>query len=95
MKKIATLILLSVFVFQFTLYSQGFLHRDNKKIVDGNGNEILLKGMGLGGWLVQEGYMLQTSAFANAQWQIHAKISDINCVKQIQKHFIRLTEITM
>jgi len=75
MKKIATLILLSVFVFQFTLYSQGFLHRDNKKIVDGNGNEILLKGMGLGGWLVQEGYMLQTSAFANAQWQIHAKIS--------------------
>lgn len=75
MKKIATLILLSVFVFQFTSYSQGFLHRDNKKIVDGNGNEILLKGMGLGGWLVQEGYMLQTSAFANAQWQIRAKIS--------------------
>lgn len=31
--------------------------------------------MGLGGWLVQEGYMLQTSAFANAQWQIRAKIS--------------------
>lgn len=60
---------------QFNIYPQGFLHRDNKKIVDGNGNEFLLKGMGLGGWLVQEGYMLQTSAFANAQWQIRSKIS--------------------
>lgn len=75
MKIFVTFILLGVFVLQFNLYSQGFLHRDNKKIVDGNGNEILLKGMGLGGWLVQEGYMLQTSAFANAQWQIRQRIS--------------------
>lgn len=75
MKKIVTFILVGVFAIQFNLYSQGFLHRDNKNIVEGNGNEILLKGIGLGGWLVQEGYMLHTSSFANAQWQIRAKIS--------------------
>ena len=38
---------------------------------------ILTKGGGLGGWLVQEGYMLQTSSFANAQWEIRAKIADL------------------
>ena len=60
-----------------SINSQGFLHRQDKKIVDGTGKEILLKGIGLGGWLVQEGYMLQTSSFANAQWEIRKKISDL------------------
>lgn len=59
------------------LFAQGFLHRQDKKIVNGNGQEILLKGIGLGGWLLQEGYMLHTSQFANAQWQIRAKILDL------------------
>ena len=39
-------------------YSQGFLHTSGKEIVEGNGEPILLRGFGLGGWLVPEGYML-------------------------------------
>lgn len=35
----------------------GFLHADGTKIVNGNGNEILLAGFGIGGWFVNEGYM--------------------------------------
>lgn len=35
----------------------GFLHAKNGKIVNGQGQEILLKGWGLGNWLLQEGYM--------------------------------------
>lgn len=35
----------------------GFLHADGRKILDGSGREILLKGWGLGNWLLQEGYM--------------------------------------
>ena len=62
---------------QTAIHSQSFLHRLDKKIVGGNGEEVLLKGIGLGGWLLQEGYMLQTSSFANAQWQIKAKILDL------------------
>jgi len=73
-QRLVHLFIVSVLL-QTQISPQGFLHRDNKKIVDGNGNEVLLKGMGLGNWLVQEGYMMQTSAFANAQWQIRAKIS--------------------
>jgi aryl-phospho-beta-D-glucosidase BglC (GH1 family) len=44
----------------------GFLHTKDKMIVDGQGNEILLRGMGFGGWMVQEPYMMQVSASAPA-----------------------------
>ncbi len=60
-----------------SLKSQSFLHTSDKKILDGNGNEILLKGIGLGGWLLMEGYMLHTSGFANAQWQIKENIENL------------------
>lgn len=39
----------------------GFLRRKDKKIVDGQGREILLKGWGLGNWMLQEGYMWMCS----------------------------------
>lgn len=55
----------------------GFLKAKGKVIVDGTGQEFYLKGIGLGGWLLQEGYMLHTSGFANAQWQIRQKIVDL------------------
>lgn len=55
----------------------GFLKVQGKKIVDGTGQEFYLKGMGLGGWLLQEGYMMHTSNFANAQWQIRQKITEL------------------
>lgn len=58
-------------------YAQGFLHVQGKYIVDGNGNEFILRGIGLGGWLLQEGYMLHTSGFANAEHQIKSKISEL------------------
>lgn len=59
-----------------TLFAQ-YLHVSGKKIVDKNGAEVILRGMGLGGWMLQEGYMLETSSFANTQHQIRAKIKDL------------------
>lgn len=38
--------------------SQDFLKRDGKKIVNAKGENVLLRGMGLGGWMLQEGYMV-------------------------------------
>lgn len=40
----------------------------------GNGDEMILRGIGLGGWLVPEGYMLHTSGFANSPTEIRNKI---------------------
>lgn len=74
-------ILFTLFIFLFffvtNVFSTGFLKVQGKKIVDGTGQEFYLKGMGLGGWLLQEGYMLHTSGFANAQWQIRQKITEL------------------
>jgi aryl-phospho-beta-D-glucosidase BglC (GH1 family) len=50
------------------------LKASGKKIVDTNGNEVILRGMGLGGWMLQEPYMMEMSGFAAAQWDIKAKI---------------------
>ena len=39
-------------------HAQGFLRARGEQIVDGSGHNVLLRGMGLGGWMLQEGYML-------------------------------------
>jgi len=44
-------------------FCQGFLHNQNGLIVEGNGDPILLRGFGLGGWLVPEGYMLHNKGY--------------------------------
>ncbi len=56
------------------IFSQGFLHASGRTIVNGYGQQVHLKGMGLGGWLEQEGYMFQTSGFANSPTEIRNKI---------------------
>ncbi len=58
-------------------WSQSFLSVSDKEIVNEEGQAVLLRGMGLGGWMLQEGYMLQTASFANAQHKIERAISDL------------------
>jgi endoglucanase len=64
-------------LFSIVFSGQGFLHRENQKIVDGKGKNVILRGLGLGGWMVQEGYMLQTQSFASPQYMIKQKIQDL------------------
>ncbi len=47
---------------------------NGKKIVDDSGNEVILRGMGLGGWMLQEPYMMEMSDIAANQTQIRSKI---------------------
>lgn len=60
-----------------TLSSQSFLSTHGKAIVNEQGDTIILRGMGLGGWMLQEGYMLQTAGFASAEYQIREKITQL------------------
>jgi endoglucanase len=39
--------------------SRGFLRTDGTRIVDADGKPVVWRGMGLGGWMLQEGYMLE------------------------------------
>ena len=49
----------------------GFLHNVDGEVVDGSGNPILLRGFGLGGWLVPEGYMLINTGWINEIGRAH------------------------
>ena len=64
----------SVF-FSHITYSQ-YLHQQGKYIVDGDGQEFISRSMGLGGWMLQEGYMLETAGFAGTQHEIRALIEE-------------------
>lgn len=44
------------------------------EIVKPNGDEFIIKGLGLGGWMVQEGYMLGASG---AQWEIKSFLTSL------------------
>jgi len=54
----------------------GFLHTRDSRIVDGQGQEMILRGMGLGGWMLQEGYMLGIQK-EGTQHSIRARITDL------------------
>ena len=66
-------ILYLIIIFPLFSYAQN-LKVSGKVLIDDTGNEVLLRGMGLGGWMLQEGYMLQLSSVADAQHEIEAKI---------------------
>jgi endoglucanase len=53
--------------------SQGYLHAEGKKIVNEKGENVLLRGIGLGGWMVQEGYMLKKNE-EGQQHKVRARI---------------------
>jgi hypothetical protein len=74
MKKLT--ILLGLFLLVVTSNAQ-YLHRQGKYIYDGQNKEFISRSMGLGGWMIQEGYMLETSAFAGTQHEIRAKIEGL------------------
>jgi endoglucanase len=59
------------------LSAQGFLKAAGTRIVDGSGRPVLLRGMGLGGWMLQEPYMLQLSGVAYNQGDIRNKIETL------------------
>lgn len=75
-RKFITLLTCLLF-FSIALSGQNLLSTQGKAIVNESGDTIILRGMGLGGWMLQEGYMLQTAGFASAQHQIRNKIEEL------------------
>ncbi|MFC2090048.1 carbohydrate-binding protein [Bacteroidota bacterium] len=58
-------------------YSQGYLHADGKNIVDGSGENFIIRSVGTGNWLIQEGYMMKTEGIAGTQHKIRERLNDI------------------
>nr|WP_320154014.1 carbohydrate-binding protein [uncultured Draconibacterium sp.] len=56
--------------------AQGYLHVDGKRIVDANNENFILRGIGTGNWLLQEGYMMHTAGVAGTQTQFRNKLTE-------------------
>ena len=83
-KSILYVFLLSIV--SFTGFSQGFLKAEGKKIVNAKGENVLLRGFGLGGWMLQEGYMLKINQEAQ-QYRIRERIEELMGPKQTQEFY--------
>ena len=76
--RVKTLLFLvfTIFCFSTRLKCQGFLKADGQKIVNSQGDNVLLRGIGLGGWMLQEGYMLHLNK-EGQQYRIKQRIASL------------------
>src|SRR3546814_6327031 len=70
------LLLLATLLSATAARAEGFLKVDGTRIVDDSGEPIVLRGMGLGGWMLQEGYMLQLGEIGQ-QHRIRARLVEL------------------
>ncbi len=59
-----------------TIFSQGFLRVDGINIINDVDQNFMLKGICLGGWLVQEGYILHSGKL-DAEHQIRNGVQEL------------------
>lgn len=76
MKKTALLLSLVCLAASPAAQAKDFLRAEGKRIVDESGEPVILRGMGLGGWMLQEGYMLDLEG-VGTQRSIHARVAGL------------------
>lgn len=84
LKKVFFLLVLTAVSIQ--CQAQGFLKAEGKRIVNENGENVLLRGMGLGGWMLQEGYMLNINK-EGQQYRIRERMEDLIGAESTQKFY--------
>lgn len=63
------------------------LKTSGQKIVNDKGENIQFRGLGPGGWMLQEGYMLKTADFAGPQYKIKEKIAELTGEDGMKKFY--------
>ncbi len=76
--------------FFFTLSASAYLKSSGRDIVDADGNKILLRGLGLGGWLVPEGYQLHIPGYGSPT-SIRNQIIDVIGMDNTDQFYQRYT----
>ncbi|TXJ25841.1 MAG: carbohydrate-binding protein [Chitinophagaceae bacterium] len=82
----ATVTLLLISAIAFHANAQGFLKASGKFIVNEKGEKVILRGMGLGGWMLQEGYMFKLANIGQ-QYKIKAKIREVVGEEKTQQFY--------
>ncbi|MDC3077667.1 cellulase family glycosylhydrolase, partial [Flavobacteriales bacterium] len=84
---IKRIFILLILLFNSFGFSQN-LKTEGKKIVDENGNEVLLRGYAPGGWLLIEGYMMhETDGSIGAQHQIKSNLISLMGAEKTEEFF--------
>ena len=78
--------ILVISCFNTAAQGQGFLKADGKRIVNEQGENVLLRGIGLGGWMVQEGYMLHLNKDGQ-QYKIKQRIAGLIGKEQTEEFY--------
>ena len=76
MKLRAIALALTALLSSTNAHAEGFLRAEGTRIVDDSGEPVILRGMGLGGWMLQEGYMLKLGEIGQ-QHRIRAKLVEL------------------
>src|SRR5687767_12744324 len=74
--RLTSLLILLIIMLRPETNAQGFLKASGKQIVNEKGQNILLRGVGLGGWMLQEGYMLRVNG-QGMQYKIRSRIAGL------------------
>lgn len=74
-KNIITVLIFIILIY-FTRDAFAYIKCQGKNFVDSSGTQVFFKGVGLGGWLVPEGYMLHTPGYGSPT-DIRNKITDL------------------
>jgi endoglucanase len=67
-------------------FSQGFLKAEGTNIVNGQGQNVLLRGIGLGGWMLQEGYMMKVTKDGQ-QYRLRERIQELIGPRETQEFY--------
>lgn len=86
LKSTLLLILLLICV-STTTNATGFVHASGKEIVDENGINLIFRGIGTGNWMIQEGYMMQTTGVAGTQWEFKKKLIETIGVEKTNQFY--------
>jgi aryl-phospho-beta-D-glucosidase BglC (GH1 family) len=89
MKQRGILLFVTIFLVGQFAYCQGFLRVKGKQIVNEKNENVLLRGIGLGGWMLQEPYMFQLSEVTGNQTDIKSKISGLIGQKNCDEFYVR------
>ncbi|MDD4969311.1 MAG: carbohydrate-binding protein [Paludibacter sp.] len=76
-----------IMLFLSTVNAIDYVKASGKQILDGNGNNLILRGIGTGNWMIQEGYMMQSSDVAGTQWAFKKKLIETIGVEKTNQFY--------
>ena len=68
-------VLAIVLMLPIFLSAQGYLHTSGKYIYNANNQEVILRGIGTGNWMINEGYMMRSSDIAGTHTDFRNKLT--------------------